>query len=465
MSTLTVQLKDPFTADGDGGNRADCDGRLAGAQWFAEVYERLGITREAHQRRIHYRIVSWDPLILMLNGQPYINTEQCESVLERTSLDARFLGLVPPFVDRRNPEPIINLDDAEADDALIITGGEEYSTGIPPIERPRLRLLKPTIPQRYHVEIWCEKSTMDDVLLPLGERFGINVCRAVGEFSHSRCVQLVERARASGRPVRILYISDFDPAGQIMPVSVARKIEFMIRTEAPDLDVQVRCVALTLEQCQRYQLPRTPAKDTDRRTPGWERRYGEGITELDALEALHPGELERILLGEITRYYDNDIDDRIDEVASEVQVELDDITRKVHRKHAKELAALDAERKAHMAALDAFEKKVTKTLDKVKQDLEAAAPDPDDIEWPECAEGDEDDDPLYDSTRTYVAQIDRYKKHQGKPTEAPPRKELEIIEVLCPLGCGTLLRVAKGRKVKGCRKCRDKANREQRRAP
>jgi hypothetical protein len=39
---------------------------------------------------------------------------------------------------------------------------------------------------------------------------------------------------------------------------------------------------------------------------------------------------------------------------------------------------------------------------------------------PSC--GDEDADPLYDSKRTYVEQIDRYKQHQGKLTTRKPGK-------------------------------------------
>ena len=39
------------------------------------------------------------------------------------------------------------------------------------------------------------------------------------------------------------------------------------------------------------------------------------------------------------------------------------------------------------------------------------------IEWPEPKEGDEDPNPLFDSRRDYVEQIDVYKAFQGKPTE------------------------------------------------
>jgi hypothetical protein len=403
-------------------------------------------------------IVSQNPPIQMLNGEPYINTEQCEGVLERTSLDARYLGLVPPFVDRRNPPTVINLDDAEADDGVITTntfnaeGGVQshFITYVSDIMRPRLRILPPTIPQKFHLEIWFEKSTMNDIIMPLGVRYGINIERAVGEFSHTKCADFVARARASGKPVRILYGSHFDMAGQIMPVSVARKIEFMIRTMAPDLDVQVRCIVLTKEQCEKYNLPRSPAKDTDRRTPGWEERHGEGITELDALEALHPGVLEEILVEEIERYYDGDLDDRIEAVTAEVQADLDDITKRIHRKHAKALAALDAEREVHAATLKTFEKKVAKTLNKMKQDLEAEAPDPNDADWPEPTEGDEDPDPLFDSTRDYVTQIRRYKKHQGKAMEAKAKRVMATKQQTCK--CGTVFTTAKGTMCEKCLK-------------
>jgi len=50
------------------------------------------------------------------------------------------------------------------------------------------------------------------------------------------------------------------------------------------------------------------------------------------------------------------------------------------------------------------------------------APGLDGHEWPEPADGDEDNDPLYNSTRSYVEQIDRYKRHQGKPTTGVYRR-------------------------------------------
>jgi hypothetical protein len=54
MQSLTVLQRDPFTADGDGGNRTGNGGRIAGAQWYAEeVHEHLDIPPEAHMRRCY----------------------------------------------------------------------------------------------------------------------------------------------------------------------------------------------------------------------------------------------------------------------------------------------------------------------------------------------------------------------------------------------------------------------------
>jgi hypothetical protein len=54
--------------------------------------------------------------------------------------------------------------------------------------------------------------------------------------------------------------------------------------------------------------------------------------------------------------------------------------------------------------------------------LNVEAPDLDEVEWPEPAEGDEDLDPLFSSKRGYVQQIDRYKKFQVKATVRKPDK-------------------------------------------
>jgi hypothetical protein len=293
---------DPFTAD--------MPRRREAAEWFAGFWRQFAPEdSKLHIRRIHYRLISSTRPFVRPNGEPYINTEACWDWLCNAGRDARYLDLIPPgsIIDRRNPEPAIFL--VEAGEAAITIAGGLDDLVVPGFTTPRLYLVKPTILHRYLVEIWCEKSTINDILMPLGERYGVNVITGVGEMSATRVEQLVERIRASGRPVRILYISDFDPSGETMPVSVARKIEFLIR-HGEWFDVQVRQIALTHDQCAAYHLPRTPIKETESRGEKWESRYGEGATELDALEAVRPGELRRLLVREIARYRDDTLDER-----------------------------------------------------------------------------------------------------------------------------------------------------------
>src|SRR5262249_15080094 len=91
----------------------------------------------------------------------------------------------------------------------------------------------------------------------------------------------------------------------------ARKVEFWRPMYGPDPDVKLTPLALTAEQVRDYQLPRIPIKAEDRRKAGFEQRHGQGAVELDALEALHPGELERIIRRSVAPYRDTSLAGRL----------------------------------------------------------------------------------------------------------------------------------------------------------
>ena len=252
-----------------------------------------------HLRRIHYRLVSQEAPILLPTGEDYVNTRRCWAFLCAAAKGARYAGLVKidDFIDQRNPEADERLPDVVNGNLEIYAARRDLRIEIPEtLPSPALALLGECPTQPYHVEIWAEKSTVNDVLEPLADIYGLNLQTSLGEISLTGCRELAERMTANGgRPVRIIYVSDFDPAGQSMPVATARKIEWLIRHSGEDLDVQLQPIVLTYDQCIEYELPRTPLKETERRAGSFEARFGEGATELDALEALHPGELQRIL--------------------------------------------------------------------------------------------------------------------------------------------------------------------------
>ena len=325
-------------------------GRRAGAEWFAKVWRELGCGPGIHLRAIHYRLLSHVNGYVGTDGKPYLNSDRCYARLNYTSQDARYLGLVPEdhFDDRRNDEPIEYLVDRQTS-AWAYTGEIDRGDTIYKLEVyrslpdfPDYHFTPPFINQRYHVELWCEKTTMNEILLSLAQQYHCNVVTASGEISITHCRRLIQRALASERPVRILYISDFDPAGRSIPVACARKLEFFIQRDALDLDVQLRPIVLTPEQCDHYRLPRTPIKD-EFRAERFEMQYGEGATELDALEALHPGELRRILEQEILRYYDTDLSDSVEDKADEFRDQLVDLRREIIERYGDERDAIEDE--------------------------------------------------------------------------------------------------------------------------
>jgi hypothetical protein len=420
--------------------------RRAWAEWFAKIWQRFGFQDGVHLRRIHYVLVSAEHPILDINGNPYVNHVNCWSDLKSASRDARFLGLVPidAFVDQRADDAVIYLASSERDAELSVE--ESLSASAPSLvqvggwmpDPPEYEFTPTKVDQRFHIEIWAEKSTVSDVLLPLARLYGLNALMGAGDLSLTHCHQFVERAIASDRLVRILYVSDFDPAGRNMPITVARKIDFLIRQRKLDLDVQLRPVALTHDQCVENRLPRTPIKDSARGKGKFEERFGTGATELDALEALRPGLLRQILVDEIERYHDDDLEERVGEVADEFREELEGVHDQVLARHEHDLESLRAERRdlakrcnAELAAIVArYDFAFRENAERynaiqgtIASELHDEAPDPDGIDWPEPDDGDEDDDPLFDTSRDYVEQMDRFNEYQERPIERKIRSD------------------------------------------
>lgn len=388
--------------------------------WFAALWRRFGYSQGVHIRRVHYQIISQTPPVTLPDGTPYENTEACWDILNQAAKNARYLGLVEPgaFVDRRNPDPRIFTQWRTEDPALWVTDPSWGGMEMPDFpDLPGYRIEDYTGDQGYHLEIWCEKSTMNDVLIPLCERYQINLVTGVGEMSITAVLQLAERFQ-EGRPVRIFYVSDFDPAGQSMPVAVARKIEYFQRDKGYAADVRLYPVVLTIDQVRSYRLPRTPIKESERRAAHFEDRYGAGAVELDALEALYPGRLATILTGEIERYYDRTLGARVQEAQEALEQALHDERQAVIDAHAAEIDELRSE---YAELRNDFDARVASLAGRVRtlwaalaDELDGRAPDIHDYPIPQAEDADERPDPLYDSEREYLEQIDAYKAFQGK---------------------------------------------------
>jgi hypothetical protein len=417
------------------------------AKWFAGLWDKIGLPPGVHLRRIHYRLVS-DPSPPLMpkdksrtSARAYANTDECWKKLQVAGRDARHLGLVAPgsFSDHRNGPPQINASEAQSDKDV----GLEVA-GLPDWPAPRVVLsagalggtAMPELPavtvhgydydrgdQPYHLELWTEKTTMDDVLAPICQELGVNLVTSSGFQTVTGTVELLRRLELlqGEKPARIGYLSDFDPAGVRMPPAVARVVEFYLDELAPGCDLKLTPVALTLEQVRKYGLPQIPIKPKDRRGPHFRRKYGVGATELDALEANVPGELAKIIREFFAPYRDPTLEGRLQEAREEAEEQAQggwdeataDRRRGLEVLQAKVRRVVDAMR-PQAERLDArLQTALAPLLAKVGRVRHAISEAPvtgEDLPerpGPE-AEGQDESSWLYSSDRTYLEQLKHY---------------------------------------------------------
>ena len=134
-----------------------------------------------------------------------------------------------------------------------------------------------------HVEVWCESRSIAGVLQGECDRLGVSMYPTGGFSSLTLTYQAAEgiRHEADGRPVRIVYVGDWDPAGVLIDQSVIANL----RGHLPDLDIQEIRIAIDEEQAAR--LPSKPRKDGERRRLDIRRTV--------EAEAMPAGELRELL--------------------------------------------------------------------------------------------------------------------------------------------------------------------------
>lgn len=393
----------------------------AAGEWFADLWNQFGYRQGVHLRRIHYQVVSQSPCVKLPDGSEYENTERCWDYLSQASKMARYLTLVEPgaFVDRRNHEPIINANGAVYEPEIAVTDYSWSEMKLPDFpEIPDYSLYDFDTGQRYHLELWCEKTTMDDVLRPICSAYSANLVRGVGELSITATLELAKRIEQANKPTRVFYISDFDPAGKSMPVAVSRKTEYFIRLMESSLDVRVYPLVLTESQVAAYQLPRTPIKDSEKRKDKFEQRFGFGATELDALEALLPGQLDSILRSALDNYFDPTLKRRVAQATNQARRELETHRQLILSNFEGDIEDMRAEYTQLKAEFEqklaSYDLRRSVLWSNISDSLSEDRPDIEDFKLPAPAPGQEMPDPLYDSTLDYLDQIENYKTFQGK---------------------------------------------------
>lgn len=162
--------------------------------------------------------------------------------------------------------------------------------------------------QDDYVEVWVEKQALESVVARPCDRLDVPYMACKGYLSASEAWRAGVRfadALARGKRCTLIHLADHDPSGLDMTRDNTERVWMF----AEDSDVDVRRIALNMDQVQHYGPPPNPAKLSDSRARDYVRRYGRDSWELDALE---PGVLDILITEVVKGYIDQDRWDSVD---------------------------------------------------------------------------------------------------------------------------------------------------------
>lgn len=103
--------------------------------------------------------------------------------------------------------------------------------------------------------------------------------------------------------VVVIHLGDHDPSGLDMTRDLRERLELFSEFDSHGIEIELRRIALTMEQIQERKPPPNPAKEKDSRFAEYRRRFGTKSWELDALP---PDYLAELVSNEIRTHVDVD---------------------------------------------------------------------------------------------------------------------------------------------------------------
>jgi len=147
--------------------------------------------------------------------------------------------------------------------------------------------------QIYRPEVWIEKNALIGVIESVCTDLRVPYFATIGNNSQTLQHQAGERFAqyfSHGLTPLVLHLGDHDPNGIDMTRDVRDRLALYARQP-----VEVKRIALTMEQVEQYDPPPNFVKDSDTRTSGYRDRFGtDECWELDALSPTVIAELIRV---------------------------------------------------------------------------------------------------------------------------------------------------------------------------
>ena len=118
---------------------------------------------------------------------------------------------------------------------------------------------------RWRCEVWVESRSIASVLLDLCKELAVDLYPCGGFSSLSFAHSAAEQNNLSGdlRPLLVIYIGDYDPAGVLIDQALERELRQHLR---PEIRLEFRRIAINEAQVKKFDLPTKPRKEGDKRS-------------------------------------------------------------------------------------------------------------------------------------------------------------------------------------------------------
>jgi hypothetical protein len=156
--------------------------------------------------------------------------------------------------------------------------------------------------QPYRPEVWVEKDALVGVLETACTPLQVPYFSCRGYTSDSEVWSAGRRLRSwrvhhQQTPV-IIHLGDHDPSGIDMSRDIGDRLALFSGG-----GIEVRRIALNMDQIEQYEPPPNPAKTTDARFDGYQAIHGDESWELDALD---PATIGALIRGEVESLIEQD---------------------------------------------------------------------------------------------------------------------------------------------------------------
>lgn len=200
--------------------------------------------------------------------------------------DARLAGLIDWYAIEDRTRGVETVNTWDSPDKLVEAGAAQYKEDL-------------WADQKYRPEIWIEKDALTGIIEPACTKYRVPsyACRGYSSQSEQyRAGKRFERQLAKGLIPVVIHLGDHDPSGIDMTRDNADRLEMFAYER-----VELRRIALNMDQIEQYNPPPNPAKESDSRSTGYIEKFGDSSWELDALD---PRVIDRLISRELDTLID-----------------------------------------------------------------------------------------------------------------------------------------------------------------